>query len=53
MDEKIQERQQEINGVGSSLGGSFPSLSSSQSSEDNKMIPYVSPVGKVMGVKIR
>ena len=47
MDEKIQEREQEINGVGSSPGGSFPSLSSSHSSGDNKMIPYVSPIGKV------
>ena len=44
IDEKIQEREQEINGVGSSLEGSFPSLSSSQSSGDNKMIHYVSPI---------
>ena len=46
VDEKIQEREQKINGVGSSLGGSFPSLSSSQSSGDDKMIPYVLPIGK-------
>ena len=51
MDEKIREREQEINGVGSSLGGSFQSLSSSQSSGDNKMIPYVSPIGKVRVLK--
>ena len=51
MDEKIQEREQEINGVGSSLGGSFPSLSSSQSCGDNKIIPYVSPIGKVRVLK--
>ena len=51
IDEKIQEREQEINGVGSSLGGSFPSLSSGQSSGDNKMIPYVSPIGKVKVLK--
>ena len=51
MDEKIQEREQEINGVGSAPGGSFPSLSSCQSSGDNKMIPYVSPVGKVRVLK--
>ena len=51
VDEKIQEREQEFNGVGSSLGGSFPSISSSQSSGDNKMIPYVSPIGKVRVLK--
>ena len=32
-------------------GGSFPSLSSSQSKGDNKMIPYVSPIGKVRVLK--
>ena len=52
MDEKILEREQEINGVGSSPGGSFPSLSSSQSSGDNKMIPYVSPIEKVRVLKL-
>ena len=31
--------------------GVFPSLSSSQSSGNNKMIPYVSPVGKVRALK--
>ena len=36
IDKKIQEQEQEINGVGSSLGGSFPSLSNSQSSGDTK-----------------
>ena len=51
IDEEIQEREQEISGVGSSPGGSFPSLSSSQSSGNNKMIPYVSPVGKVRVLK--
>ena len=51
LDEKIQDREQEVNGVGSSLGGSFPSLSSSQSSGDNEMIPYVSPIGKVRVLK--
>ena len=51
IDEKIQEREQEINGVGSSPGGSFPSLSSSQHSGDNKMVPYVSPIGKVRVLK--
>ena len=51
IDEKIQEGEQEINGVGSSPGGSFPSLSSSQSSGDNRMIPYVSPIGKVRVLK--
>ena len=50
-DEEIQEREQEISGVGSSPGGRFPSLSSSQSSGDNKMIPYVSPIGKVRVLK--
>ena len=49
--EEMQEREQEISGVGSSPGGSFPSLSSSQSSGDNKMIPYVSPIGKVRVLK--
>ena len=53
VDEKIQEREQEINGVGSSPGESFPSLSSSQSSGDNKMIPYVSPIGKVRVLKFK
>ena len=51
VDEKIQEREQEINGVGSSPGGSFPLLSCSQSSGNNKMIPYVSPIGKVRVLK--
>ena len=51
IDEEIQEREQEISGVGSSPGGSFPSLSSSQSSGNNKMIPYVSPIGKVRVLK--
>ena len=51
MYEKIQEKKQDINGVGISPGGSFPSLSSSQSSGDNKMIPYVSPIGKVRVLK--
>ena len=41
----------EIDRVGSSPGGSFPSLSSSQSSGSNKMIPYVSPIGKVRVLK--
>ena len=50
-DEEIQEREQEISGVGSSPEGSFPSLSSSQSSGNNKMIPYVSPIGKVRVLK--
>ena len=44
-------REQEISGVDSSPGGSFPSLSSSESSGNNKMIPYVSPVGKVRVLK--
>ena len=39
--------EQEIDRVGSSPGGSFPSLTSSQSSGSNIMIPYVSPIGKV------
>ena len=51
IDEEVQEREQEISGVGSSPGGSFPSLSSSQSSGSNKMIPYVSPIGKVRVLK--
>ena len=51
IDEEIQEREQEISGVGSSPGGSFPSLRSSQSSGNNKMIPYVSPIGKVRVLK--
>ena len=51
IDEEIQGREQEIDGVGSSPGGSFPSLSSSQSSGDNKMIPYISPIGKVRVLK--
>ena len=50
-DEEIQGREQEISGVGSSPGGSFPSLSSSQSSRNNKMIPYVTPIGKVRVLK--
>ena len=37
--------------VGSSPWGSFPSLSSSQISGNNKMIPYVSPIGKVRVLK--
>ena len=37
----------EIDRVGSSPGGSFPSLSSTQSSGNNKVRPYVSPIGKV------
>ena len=41
----------EIDRVGSSPGGSFPSLSSSQSSGSNKMIPYVSPIEKVRVLK--
>ena len=51
IDEEVQEREQEISGVGSSPGGSFPSLSSSQSSGNNKMIPYVAPIGKVRVLK--
>ena len=51
IDEVIQEREQEIIGVGSSPGESCPSLSSSQSSGSNKMIPYVSPIGKVRVLK--
>ena len=47
----MQEREQEINGVGSSLGGSFPSLNSSQSSGDKKLIPYVPPIEKVRVLK--
>ena len=43
--------EQKFNRVGSSPGGSFPSLSSSQSSGSNKMIPYVSPIGKVRVLK--
>ena len=50
IDEDVQ-GEQEIDRVGSSPGGSFPSLSSSQSSGSNKMIPYVSPIGKVRGLK--
>ena len=50
IDEEIQGGQ-EIDRVGSSPGGSFPSLSSSQSSGSNKMIPYVSPIGKVRALK--
>ena len=50
IDEEIQ-GEQEIDRVGSSPGGSFPSLSSSQSSGSNKMIPYVSPIGKVRVLK--
>ena len=46
IDEEIQEREQEISWDGSSPGGSFPSLSCSQSSGDNKMIPYLSPIEK-------
>ena len=53
VDEKIQEREQEINGVGSSLGGSFPLFSSSQSSGDNKIMPYVLPIGKVRVLKFK
>ena len=44
-------REQEIDRVGGSPGGHFPSLSSSQSSGNNKMIPYVSPIGKVRVLK--
>ena len=51
MDEEIQEREQQISGVGSSPGETFPSLSNSQSSGNNKMIPYVSPIGKVRVLK--
>ena len=43
--------EQEIDRVGSSPGGSFPSLSSSQSSGSNKMIPYVSSIAKVRVLK--
>ena len=43
--------EQEIDKVGSSPGGSFPSLSSSQSSGSNKMIPYVYPKEKVRVLK--
>ena len=43
--------EQESDRVGSSPGGSFPSLSSSQSSGSNKMIPYVSPIGKMRVLK--
>ena len=50
IDEEVQ-GEQEIDRVGSSPGGSFPSLSSSQSSGSNKMIPYVSPIGKVSVLK--
>ena len=51
IDEEVQEREQEISRVGSSPGGSFPSLSSSQSSGSSKMIPYVSAIGKVRVLK--
>ena len=44
--------EQEIDRVGSSPGGSFPSLSISQSSGSNKMIPYVSPIGNSKGTKV-
>ena len=43
--------EQEIDKVGSSPGGSFPSLSSSQSSGSNKMIPYVYRIEKVRVLK--
>ena len=42
---------QEIGRVGSTPGGSFPSLSSRQSSESNKMILYVFLIGKVRVLK--
>ena len=43
--------EEEIDRAGSSPGGSFPSLSSSQSSGSNKIICYVSPIGKVRVLK--
>ena len=52
IEEEIQEREQEISEVGSSPGGSFPSLSSRQSGGNNKRIPYVSQIGKSEGIKI-
>ena len=52
IDEEMQEREQEISGVGSSPVGSFPSLCNSQSSGDNKMILCFS-YRKSEGVKIR
>ena len=52
IDEEIQEREQEISGVGSSPGGSFPSLRSSQSSGNNKMIPYCFSNRKSESIKI-
>ena len=51
IDEEVQEREHEISGVGSSPGGTFPSLSISQSSGNNKMIPYISPIGKMRVLK--
>ena len=51
IDEVVEGRESGMEGVGSLPRGSFPSLSSSQSSGSDKMISYVSPIGKVRVLK--
>ena len=46
-DRKVEKVGSGLSELGSSLLGSFQSLNSSQSSENDKMIPYVPPLGEV------